>query len=69
MNTLDIKHQYEMATQFRFIQIHSDMRFMRIGFPKPQIVCAYAEYAPFLFLNVQLFGLCITEYKMYYVYD
>ena len=55
-----------MATQFRFIQIHSDMRFMRIGFPQPQL---YAEYAPFLFLNVQIFGLCITEYQMYYVYD
>ena len=39
MDTLDIKHQYEMATQFRFIQIHSDVQFMRIGFPQPQIVC------------------------------
>ena len=61
MDTLVIKrYQLQMAMRFGlfgFIQICGLCAF---GFPNCKL---YAEYAHFRFLNLQIFDLCITEYK------
>ena len=38
---------------FRFIRIHSDMRFMRIGFPQLQVVCGICTFSFLEFANIR----------------
>ena len=63
MDTLVIKrYQLQMAMRFGLFGFIQICGLCALGFPNCKL---YAEYAHFRFLNLQIFDLCITEYKTF----